>query len=423
MPASVLIGVQWGDEGKGKIIDVLTKDVDMVVRFQGGNNAGHTVETGSEKYVLHLIPSGILRKDVDNVIGNGLVVDPIALMKEMKELSERGIDVSRLQLSSRAHLIMPWHKYLDAFNETKGDPAKKIGTTMRGIGPAYADKASRIGIRAGEAKDIKSFEASFRDKAAAYNKLFGPLGAKEIDAEADWKPVAEAVKYIAPFVKDTVLTVNEAVKAGRKVLLEGAQGAFLDIDHGTYPYVTSSNTTSGGACTGSGLSPRAISEVWGVVKAYTTRVGEGPFPTELKDATGDFLRKEGGEFGATTGRPRRCGWFDAVSARYSCMINGVDFLAITKLDVLDKLDEIKVCTAYKIDGKPVEGFPADAGDLARIEPVYVTLPGWKASTCGAKSLAELPANARKYVEFMAKSLEAKIGIVSVGSKRDQTFKA
>jgi len=423
MPASVLIGVQWGDEGKGKIIDVLTKDADMVVRFQGGNNAGHTVETGTERYVLHLIPSGILRGDVDNVIGNGLVVDPASLKKEMDELSARGVKMSRLQLSSRAHLIMPWHKLLDAFNENNGDPAKKIGTTMRGIGPAYADKAARTGLRAGEILDIASFEAAFRDRAAAYNKAYAPHGAKMVDVDAEWKQMSEAVKFLAPFVKDTVVSVNGAVKAGKKVLLEGAQGAFLDIDHGTYPYVTSSNTTSGGACTGSGLSPRAISEVWGVVKAYTTRVGEGPFPTELKDATGDFLRKEGGEFGATTGRPRRCGWFDAVSARYSCMINGVDFLAITKLDVLDKLDEIKVCVSYKIDGKPVDGFPADAKDLSRLEPVYQTLPGWKQPTSNARSLAELPANARKYVEFMAKALEAKIGIVSVGSKRDQTFKA
>jgi adenylosuccinate synthase len=423
MPASVLIGVQWGDEGKGKIIDVLTEQADMVVRFQGGNNAGHTVMTGDQKYVLHLIPSGILRKNVDNVIGNGLVVDPVALKKEMDELAGRGVDISGLQLSSRAHLIMPWHKQLDAFKEQKASPSKKIGTTMRGIGPAYSDKASRIGIRAVELLDPARFEARFREGASDYNRLFAPLGAKALDIDAEWKSVAEAAAYLRPFVKDTVLTVNEAVRAGKRVLLEGAQGAFLDIDHGTYPYVTSSNTTSGGACTGSGLSPRAITEVWGVVKAYTTRVGEGPFPTELKDADGEFLRNEGGEFGATTGRPRRCGWFDAVCARYSCMVNGVDYLAITKLDVLDKLKEIKICTAYKIGGRTFNYFPADCAELDKLEPVYESFPGWNCSTSSARSLSELPPNARKYVELMAELLSAKIGIVSVGAGRNQTFRA
>ena len=423
MPASVLIGVQWGDEGKGKIIDVLTKEVDMVVRFQGGNNAGHTVMTGNQKYVLHLVPSGILRKDVDCVIGNGLVVDPVALKKEMDELSERGIDVSLMQLSTRAHLIMPWHKYLDAFKEGKAAPGKKIGTTMRGIGPAYEDKAARTGIRAVEILDLPRFEARFRYGASEYNKTFVPMGAKLIDADAEWKAIFAAVKYLTPFVKDTVTTVNEAVRAGKRVLLEGAQGAFLDIDHGTYPYVTSSNTTSGGACTGSGLSPRAISQVWGVVKAYATRVGEGPFPTELKDAIGEQLRQQGGEFGATTGRPRRCGWFDAVSAKYSCMINGVDYLAITKLDVLDQFEEIKVCIAYKLDGQTINSFPSDCAQLDRVEPVYETFKGWMAPTSNARSLSELPANARRYVGLMSELLFAKAGIVSVGSGREQTFRA
>jgi adenylosuccinate synthase len=423
MPASVLIGVQWGDEGKGKIIDVLTEDADMVVRFQGGNNAGHTVMTGSEKYVLHLIPSGILRKGVDNVIGNGLVVDPVALKTEMDELSARNIDISHLQLSDRAHLIMPWHKKLDAFKEQKASPGKKIGTTMRGIGPAYADKAARVGIRGCDILNEVRFEHKFLEGASEYNRVFVPMGAAPVNVGVEWKAIAEAAKYLRPFVKDTVTTVNAAAKAGRRILLEGAQGAFLDIDHGTYPYVTSSNTTSGGACTGSGLSPRAISQVWGVVKAYTTRVGEGPFPTELKDATGERLRTHGGEFGATTGRPRRCGWFDAVCAKYSCMINGVDFLAITKLDVLDQFEEIKICTSYKLDGRTIESMPADAVDLDRVEPVYETFKGWMSPTSSARSLSELPANAKRYVGLMSELLSAKIGIVSVGSGRDQTFRA
>jgi len=423
MPASVLVGVQWGDEGKGKIIDVLTKDADMVVRFQGGNNAGHTVMTGAEKYVLHLIPSGILRKGVPCVIGNGLVVDPVALKKEMDELSGRGIDVSGVQLSNRSHLIMPWHKQLDAFKESQAAPDKKIGTTMRGIGPAYADKASRTGLRGGDMLDLARFETKFRDGVCDYNRIFVPLGAKQLDANAEWKPIFEAAQFLRPYIIDTVQTVNLAARQGKRILLEGAQGAFLDIDHGTYPFVTSSNTTSGGACTGSGLSPRAINQVWGVVKAYTTRVGEGPFPTELKDSMGEFLRQEGGEFGATTGRPRRCGWFDAVSARYSCMVNGVDYLAITKLDVLDKLEEIKICTAYKLNGRTIDYFPADSGELDKIEPVYETFKGWMASTCSARSLDELPINARRYIGLMTELLSAKAGIISVGSGRDQTFKA
>ena len=421
MSVSVLVGVQWGDEGKGKIIDVLTKDAQMVVRFQGGNNAGHTVETENEKFVLHLIPSGILRKETDNVIGNGVVVDPVGLAEEMNALVARGVDVSRLQVSTRAHLIMPWHKNLDAFNENKASKGKKIGTTKRGIGPAYASKANRTAIRGCDLLKPARFEALFREQAADYNRIYGPLGAEKLDIEAAWKEVSAAADRIRPYVKDTVLSVNQAAKAGKNVLLEGAQGAFLDVDHGTYPFVTSSNTTSGGACTGSGLPPRAIDCVWGVIKAYTTRVGEGPFPTEQDNATGEFLRTKGGEFGATTGRSRRCGWLDIVASRHSCMVNGVDLLAVTKLDVLDELDEIKICTAYKLDGEILPAFPADVEDLARVEPVYETLPGWKTSTASARSMAELPENARKYLARMAELLEAKIGIVSIGPKRDQTF--
>ena len=421
MSVSVLVGVQWGDEGKGKIIDVLTKDADMVVRFQGGNNAGHTVENGDEKFVLHLVPSGILRKETACVIGNGVVVDPIGLMEEMKSLVARGVSVYNIQLSDRCQLIMPWHKLLDAYNENKAAPDKKIGTTKRGIGPAYASKANRTGIRALEILDKKHMEELFRAEAAEYNRLYVPAGAEKLDVDQAWNKVSEAADYLKGYVKDCVVSVNKANSEGKRVLLEGAQGMFLDIDHGTYPFVTSSNTTSGGACTGTGLAPRTISCVWGVLKAYTTRVGEGPFPTELNNAEGAFLRNKGGEFGATTGRPRRCGWMDIVAARHSCMVNGVDFLAVTKLDVLDELDEIKICTAYDIDGKRVTDFPADARALERIVPVYETLPGWKCSTEKVLSWDELPENAKKYLTHAAKLLNAKIGIVSVGPKRSQTF--
>ena len=411
MSVNVLVGIQWGDEGKGKIIDVLTRDADMVVRFQGGNNAGHTVENGSEKYVLHLIPSGILRSEVINVIGNGVVVDPLALMKEMQDLSARGVSVANVQLSDRCQLIMPWHKLLDAYNEMKASKGKKIGTTLRGIGPAYTSKAIRTGLRACEILDLPRFKQHFIDEAEAYNTLYVPQGAQKLDVEQAWKELLPALEYVKPYIKDTVDSINKARLEGKRILLEGAQGAFLDIDHGTYPFVTSSNTTSGGACTGSGLSPRAITGVWGVIKAYTTRVGEGPFPTELFDSFGDYLRNKGGEFGATTGRPRRCGW----------MINGVDYLAVTKLDVLDGLKEIKICTGYKIGDRVYDTFPADSVLLEKVEPVYETLPGWDEPTTEARSFEELPPNAQAYLRRMEKEVRAKVGIVSVGPKRTQTF--
>lgn len=423
MPVTVLIGVQWGDEGKGKIIDVLTENTEMVVRFQGGNNAGHTVEIGHEKYVLHLVPSGILRKGTDNVIGNGLVVDPLGLMSEMKELAERGVDVSGIQLSSKAQLIMPYHKMMDAMKESRLPDGKKIGTTKRGIGPAYADKASRTGIRGYEIIDLKHFETRFREQSEIYNKIFKEAGIETLDIDAEWKKLADAAKYLAPHVTDTVVTVNAAARAGKNILFEGAQGAMLDIDHGTYPFVTSSNTTSGGACTGSGISPRMIDTVYGVMKAYSTRVGEGPFVTELFGEEGDSLRKAGNEFGATTGRPRRCGWFDAVTCRYSCMINGVDKLAITKLDVLDNLPELKICTAYEVDGKITENVPADTAKLAKATPIYETVEGWMTSTCNARKFSDLPEKAQAYLKKIAALAGAEIGIISVGPKREQTFYA
>ena len=422
MSVDVLVGTQWGDEGKGKLIDVLTRDVDMVVRFQGGNNAGHTVEIGSEKYVLHLVPSGIFRAGVACVIGNGLVVDPVDLMNEMQSLKERGIDISAIELSDKAHLIFAYHKRYDKLKELAAGTAK-IGTTGRGIGPAYADKAHRCGIRGGELKNIENLKKLFTAECEKYNRIFADAGVEELNVDEEWAKVEVAAKYLAPHVCDTVLSVNKAAKAGKNILFEGAQGALLDIDHGTYPFVTSSNTTSGGACTGSGIAPRYIDTVWGVMKAYTTRVGEGPFPTELFDASGEELRRIGNEFGATTGRPRRCGWFDAVISAYSCMINGINKLAITKLDVLDTLEEICICTAYELDGKVITEMPTNADELSRVKPLYETLPGWCESTAEARSMADLPENARKYLARIAELVDAEVAIVSVGPKRDQTFLA
>ena len=420
MSVDILVGTQWGDEGKGKLIDVLTRDVDMVVRFQGGNNAGHTVEIGDEKYVLHLVPSGIFRPGVKCVIGNGLVVDPIGLMEEMVNLKERGIDISTIELSDKAHLIFAYHKACDKMKELAAGKAK-IGTTGRGIGPAYEDKAGRCGIRGGALRDLALLEELFRTQCEKYNQRFAAAGVDTLDVDAEWAKVKEAAIYLAPYVTDTVLSVNKAAKAGKNVLFEGAQGALLDIDHGTYPFVTSSNTISGGACTGSGIAPRYVDTVWGVMKAYTTRVGEGPFPTELFDADGEELRRIGREFGATTGRPRRCGWFDAVISAYSCMINGVNKLAITKLDVLDTLETVCICTAYELDGKVITEMPTSAAELSRVKPVYEKHPGWCCSTAEARTFAELPENAQKYLKRIAELVDAEVAIVSVGPRRDQTF--
>lgn len=420
MPVDILVGTQWGDEGKGKLIDVLTRDVDMVARFQGGNNAGHTVEIGKEKYVLHLVPSGIFRPGVKCLIGNGLVVDVLGLVSEMKELAERGLDISAIELSNRAHLIFEYHKRADVLKEA-GAGDKKIGTTKRGIGPSYSDKADRCGIRAVSLTDLPTLERLFREQAVKYNKLFAAADIEQLDIDAEWARVAEAAQYLAPFVTDTVVSVNKAIKAGKKVLCEGAQGGLLDIDHGTYPFVTSSTTTSGGACAGAGIAPRYINDVWGVLKAYTTRVGEGPFPTELFDATGEELRKIGREFGATTGRPRRCGWFDAVASGYSCMINGVNKLAVTKLDVLDTLPELGICVAYEVNGVRTENFPASAEELEAAKPVYEYMPGWQCSTENVTCWNDLPENAKKYLQRLGELVDAEIAIVSVGPRRDQTF--
>ncbi|HJO96149.1 MAG TPA: adenylosuccinate synthase [Victivallales bacterium] len=422
MSSTVLVGIQWGDEGKGKIIDVLTRKADAVVRFQGGNNAGHTVEIGNDKYVLHIVPSGIFRPDAQCIIGNGVVVNPVVLTQEIRELQEKGIKFGdRFEISSRSHLIFKYHSLMDGVKEQQRSIGKKIGTTKRGIGPAYADKASRRGIRALEMLDIKRFERRFKEEAEYYNTFFASYNFECVDIDKEWAKLSETAKFLAPYIKDTVLTINKTVKDNKNILFEGAQGMLLDVDYGTYPFVTSSNTTSGGACTGSGLSPRYIDDVVGVMKAYCTRVGEGPFPSELHGEEGEELRKYGREFGATTGRPRRCGWFDAVSARYSCMVNGVNKLAITKLDILDEYDALKVCTAYKVDGKVVADMPSDTSKIARAVPIYETYPGWKASTANAKSFSELPLAAQNYLKKIAELVDSNLHIISVGPNRSQTF--
>ena len=420
MPVDILVGTQWGDEGKGKLIDVLTRDVDMVVRFQGGNNAGHTVEIGDEHYVLHLVPSGIFRPNVINVIGNGLVVDVLGLVEEMKGIAARGFSIDNIRLSNRAQLIFEYHKRADALRESNAGN-KKIGTTKRGIGPAYADKMNRTGIRGIDLKNPARLEEQFRAEAERYNKTFAEHNIAPLNIDEEWALVREAAAFLSPYVCDTVYLVNDAIKAGKNVLCEGAQAALLDIDHGTYPFVTSSNTVSGGACTGAGIAPQKIRDTWGVIKAYTTRVGEGPFPTELFDENGETLRKIGHEFGATTGRPRRCGWFDAVASRYACMVDGVNKLAVTKLDVLDQFDQIGVCVAYEINGRVTKEFPASAEELAAVKPVIEWLPGWKQDISAVTCYDKLPDNAKKYLARIAELVDSELAIISVGPRRDQTF--
>lgn len=422
MPNVVLVGAQWGDEGKGKLIDFLTVKADIIVRFQGGNNAGHTVKIGDEKHILHLIPSGILHKGKVCVIGNGVVVDPQALLKEMDELTAKGIDVDKnLYISEACHIIFPYHRKLDLLKEAKMG-ATRIGTTGRGIGPAYMDKFSRVGIRLIDLLDEKVFkrklEANLEEKNQILTRIYAeqPVRASEII-----EPYLGYAERLRKFSANTSVLLNEALKAKKNILFEGAQGTLLDVDFGTYPFVTSSNPTAGGACTGSGVGPTAIDRVIGVAKAYTTRVGEGPFPTEFDAVLSEKIRKEGGEFGATTGRPRRCGWFDVVMLRHAVSVNGLDSIAITKLDVLDILPKIKVCTAYKYKGKTYEHFPLNIDILSRIEPVYEEFDGWSCSTKDVKKYDELPVNAKKYLERLEKMIGVKIKIVSVGAERGETL--
>lgn len=422
MANTVLIGAQWGDEGKGKVIDVLTAKADWVVRYQGGNNAGHTVEIGDQKYVLHLAPSGILRPGVKCVIGNGLVVDPLGLADELQDLEKRGIDFrGRLFVSDRAHLVIQYHKELDGAKEARLATGKKIGTTKRGIGPAYSDKADRTGLRMGDVLEA-DFEAMLRERIAAKNSMLAVLGAAPLDADQLVDKYRPAFDYLKPFICDTVPMLNAAVRdPDTDVIFEGAQGVMLDIDFGTYPFVTSSSTCSGGVATGAGIPAPRIDNVIGIVKAYTTRVGEGPFPTELLDADGEELRKVGHEFGATTGRPRRCGWFDAVVARYSAMIGGIDRWALMKMDVLDGFETIKVCVAYECDGERVETVPASISKLLRCKPVYEEFKGWNCSTRDAASFDELPEQAQKYVRWIEQLTGVPVSILSVGPNRSSTI--
>ncbi len=420
MNVTILVGSQWGDEGKGKIVDILSEKVDIVVRYQGGANAGHTVEIGDKKFILHLIPSGILRDNVICVIGNGVVIDPSALLEEIELLEKNNINVNgRLFISQNAHLIMPYHKLLDSINESGEN---KIGTTGRGIGPCYIDKYARKGIRIVDLLNRKILEEKIRTNLKEKNNLLKKVyDHDELDVEAIIQEYQEFDKAIDKYVKDVPSYLNNAISDGKSILMEGAQGALLDVDHGTYPYVTSSSPTSGGACIGTGIPPNKITQIIGIVKAYTTRVGNGPFPTELVDEEGEKLRKTGAEYGATTGRPRRCGWFDAFLVKYSVMINGIDYVAITKLDVLSVFDQIKVCIGYELNGKKIKSFPTDADRLYNVKPVYETLPGWKKDISKCKSYSELPEETKNYLSFLVKEAGIKINIISVGPKRQQTF--
>jgi adenylosuccinate synthase len=421
MPVEVVVGAQWGDEGKGKIVDLLSEHAEVVARYQGGANAGHTVICNGEKFVLHLIPSGILHPHTVCVIGNGVVIDPAALLGEIETLKAKGVEVAgRLLVSHRAHLIMPYHKLLDQAKE-KQDERAKIGTTGRGIGPAYEDKAHRSGIRIVDLLDEgtlrEKIHANVQEKNAILEKIYGHA---HIDEARLFREFLEFDDQIDPYVTDTARYLNQALSAGKRILCEGAQGTLLDMDFGTYPYVTSSNPTSGGACTGLGLGPTKIDRVLGVIKAYTTRVGMGPFPTEFSQDLIN-LRALGDEYGATTGRPRRCGWFDAVLANYAVQVNGIDAWALTKLDVLDTLQEIKMCVDYEYRGKKLKSFPAEIHVLEEVVPIYRTFRGWQQPTSAAQSLDELPAAAQDYLKAIEEITETPIAIVSVGSDRRQTF--
>jgi adenylosuccinate synthase len=419
---TLVVGSQWGDEGKGKIVDLLSAQNDIVARYQGGANAGHTIVIDGKKYVLHLIPSGILNDGVKCVIGNGVVIDPIALTNEIEMLSENGIDVTgRLFISHKAHLIMPYHKLLDQIRESS-DTDKAIGTTGRGIGPAYIDKARRVGIRIVDLLDRQYFEAKLRHNIAEHNNVLTKVyGSDALDPEQIVDTYLNFDKLIDPFITDTTTLLNNAIKDGQKILAEGAQGALLDLDHGTYPYVTSSNPTSGGACTGLGIPPTAISRIIGITKAYCTRVGHGPFPTELNDEMGEFLREKGAEFGATTGRARRCGWLDLVALKYSVMINGISDIALTKLDVLDDLEEIKICTGYTVDGKQLKYFPVDLPTLNKIECEFITVKGWKQSLKGITQYDNLPVEVKDYFKIIEEFTGARIAIVSLSPDRNDTI--
>jgi adenylosuccinate synthase len=421
MPAIVLVGAQWGDEGKGKATDLLGDQVQFVVRYQGGNNAGHTVVIGDETYALHQLPSGVLSRHCVPVIGNGVVIDLAALLEEIDELEARGVSCGKLLVSANAHLIMPYHRALDKVSERFLGKAK-IGTTGRGIGPTYGDKVARVGIRVQDLFDPgilqQKLELTLRDKNQLLTKVYNRRGIEAKRVAQEFTAYADRLR---PYVADTGLVIGQALEAGANVLLEGAQGTLLDVDHGTYPFVTSSNPTAGGACVGAGIGPTRISKVVGIIKAYTTRVGSGPFPTELTDATGEWLRTAGGEFGVTTGRARRTGWFDAVIARYATRVNGITDLFVTKLDVLSSLDKIPVCVAYEVDGKRHDDIPMTQTEFHHARPVYDYLDGWAEDISGAKALEDLPAAAQAYVRTLEEISGARVSAIGVGPRRDQTI--
>lgn len=424
MSAFIVLGAQWGDEGKGKMTDYLAEEADVVVRFQGGNNAGHTVEVGDRQYKLHLIPSGILYDNKLNVIGNGVVVDPKALFEEIGYLEKEGVEVTpeKLIISDRAHLIMPYHRVLDVLKE-KARGKNDIGTTGKGIGPCYTDKFERCGIRVCDLLHEDVFEEKLRENIRMKNEYITKvLGGEALDVEEILVQYKQYAEKIRPFVKDTSVKVYDSIKEDKIVLFEGAQGMLLDIDHGTYPYVTSSNTTAGGVSNGIGVGPNMITNAVGITKAYTTRVGKGPFPTELENETGEWIRTKGHEYGVTTGRSRRCGWLDLVIVKSAVRVSGLTSLAVTKIDTLAGLDKLKVCVGYKFNGEIIDYFPASLEDLAKCEPVYEEFDGWDDSVADARSYDEIPENAKKYLERISEFTGTRISIVSVGPKRDQTMR-
>jgi adenylosuccinate synthase len=420
-----VIGAQWGDEGKGKIVDLLSERFDIVVRYQGGHNAGHSVQIGDQSFVLHLLPSGVIHPGKTCVLGNGMVIDPKAFFEEADRLMAQGVQITpeRVKVSSRAHLILPYHRALDHTSEERlGN--ERVGTTLRGIGPAYEDKAGRRGLRVADALVPDVLRSRIERNLEDANRIIVAYGGQALDANSIIDETSTIVERLAPFICDTTHFLNVAAARGDSILLEGAQATLLDVDHGTYPFVTSSSTVAGGALVGTGLAPKHLTGVLGIVRTYTTRVGEGPFPTEMlegEEELGQMIRERGREYGASTGRPRRCGWFDAFATRYAAEINGFTSVALTKLDVLDALDEIKVCVSYNLDGKRCDSLPSVSQDLRRVEPVYETLPGWKSSTVGTTDLNELPVAAREYVNFLSNRIGVQIGLISTGPERSQTI--
>jgi adenylosuccinate synthase len=422
MSVRIIIGAQWGDEGKGKIVDRLSAETNYVVRYQGGANAGHTLKFDDKTIVLHLIPSGMFNGNAKCIIGNGVVIDPIALVEEIEEVKTLDVDLKdRLYISSSAHVILPYHKVLDQVKEkSRGKDA--IGTTGRGIGPAYVSKVSRVGIRVSDLLNEEILEQKIKSNLADINNALEHVYSHEkLDAKSMMENLIPVIEAIKPFICNTTELLHNALENGESVLLEGAQGSLLDVDHGTYPYVTSSSPTAGGACTGSGVPPLAITHALGITKAYCTRVGNGPFPTELNDVNGEKLRKNGQEFGATTGRPRRCGWLDLVALKYAVRLNGMNELALTKLDVLDDFESISVCTHYELNGKRTDIFPLDADQVEKLKPVYKTFPGWNTTTRNISSYNDLPAKARTYIDFIEEFIGVKFTIVSTGPKRSETI--